>query len=139
MICMNTSDVTATQVRETEYQGESFPVKNVWVRWLTHKDLGGEEYQHNHALRHFTVGPNGEIPMHSHKFTQIMYLVSGQAICCSTTKDGKVEEREMGPGDFAYTYSFEPHAIKNPSESEPVVFLCCIDCVDDKQNCFSPV
>jgi len=138
MICMNTSDVAATQVKETEYQGKSFPVKNVSVRWLTHKDLGGEEYQHNHALRHFTIGPKGEIPMHSHKFTQIMYLVSGQAICCATAKDGEIEEMEIGPGDFAYTYSFEPHAIKNPSKSEPVVFLCCIDCVDDKRNCLSP-
>jgi quercetin dioxygenase-like cupin family protein len=135
---MNTNDVTATQVKEMVYQGKSFPVKNVRVRWLTHKDLGGEEYQHNHALRHFTIGPKGEIPMHSHKFTQIMYLISGQAICYATARDGKIEEREFGPGDFVYTYSFEPHATKNPSESEPVVFLCCIDCVDDKKNCLSP-
>jgi quercetin dioxygenase-like cupin family protein len=76
--------------------------------------------------------------MHSHKFTQIMYLISGQAICYATARDGKIEEREFGPGDFVYTYSFEPHATKNPSESEPAVFLCCIDCVDDKKNCLSP-
>lgn len=138
MICMSTGEITATHVKEIEYQGNIYPVKKVQVRWLTHKDLGGEEYQHNHALRHFTIGPKGEIPMHSHKYTQIMYLVSGNAICCAVDKDGTVEEKEVKPGDFAYTYSFEPHAIKNPSETEPVVFLCCIDCVDDKRNCISP-
>ena len=138
MICMSTGDVASTHVKEIEYQGKIYPVKNVHVKWLTHKDLGGNEYQHNHALRHFTIGPKGEIPMHSHKYTQIMYLVSGNAVCCATGKDGTVEERQVKPGDFAYTYSFEPHAIKNPSETEPVVFLCCIDCVDDRRNCTSP-
>ena len=39
---------------------------------LTHKNLGGEEYQHNHALRHFTLAPKGEVPIHNHKCTQIM-------------------------------------------------------------------
>jgi quercetin dioxygenase-like cupin family protein len=138
MICMNTRDINAIQVKETEYRGNVFPVKNVWVKWLTHKDLGGEEYQHNHALRHFTIGPKGEIPMHSHKFTQIMYLISGTVICSVVDKDGKIEDREMAPGDFAYIYSFEPHTIKNPGDSEPAVLLCCIDCVDDKNNCISP-
>jgi len=139
MICMNTKDVKPTQVKELKYQGKSFEVKNTWVRWLTHKNLGGDEYQHNHALRHFTIGPKGEIPMHSHKYTQIMYLVSGRALCSALSRDAKIEEREIGPGDFAYTYSFEPHATKNLSDSEPAVFLCCIDCVDDKQNCFPAV
>ena len=80
MICMNTKDVEPIQVKELRYEGESFKVKNTWVRWLTHKSLGGDEYQHNHALRHFTIGPNGEIPMHSHKHTQIMYVLSGKAL-----------------------------------------------------------
>lgn len=139
MICMNAKDVTPTQVRELEYEGKTFEVKETWIRWLTHKNLGGDEYQHNHALRHFTIGPRGEIPMHSHKYTQIMYVVSGKAVLSALSKDGKPEEREVDPGDFGYIYSFEPHAVKNPSNSEPAIFLCCIDCVNDKQNCLSPV
>jgi uncharacterized RmlC-like cupin family protein len=47
--------------------------------------------------------------------------------------------KDVGPGDFVYNYSFEPHAVKNPSDSEPAVFLCCIDCIDDKQNCVPSV
>lgn len=139
MICMKTADVEPIQVKELKYRGKSFEVKNTWIRWLTHKNLGGEEYQHNHALRHFTVGPKGEIPMHSHKYTQIWYMLSGKAIAISANKDGKIEEREVEPGDFVYNYSFELHAVKNPSDSELAVFLCCIDCIDDKQNCVPSV
>jgi len=139
MICKHTKDVTPTQIKELKYEGRIYEVKNTLVRWLTHKDLGGDEYQHNHALRHFTIGPGGEIPIHSHRYTQIMYVVSGKAVCSCLTKDGKLEEKAVNPGDFGYTYSFEPHAIKNLSDSEPVIFLCCIDCVGDKQDCISPV
>ena len=135
MICMNFKDVEPIQVREINYQGKRSPVKGVTIRWLTHKNLGGEEYQHNHALRHFTIGPQGEVPIHSHKYTQIMYVLSGKAICGVLSTDGKREEREVGPGDFIYNYSFEPHGVRNLSESEPVVFLCCIDCIDGKDNC----
>lgn len=139
MICMKTADVKPIQVKELKYQSKSFEVKNTWIRWLTHKNLGGEEYQHNHALRHFTVGPKGEIPMHSHKYTQIWYMLSGKAIAISANKDGKIEEREVEPGDFVYNYSFELHAVNNPSDSELAAFLCCIDCIDDKQNCVPSV
>ena len=135
MICMNFKDVEPIQVREIKYEGKSLKVKGTTIRWLTHRGLGGEEYQHNHALRHFTIAPEGEVPVHSHKYTQIMYLLSGQALCTALSQDGKREEREIGPGDFIYNYSFEPHGMKNLSTSEPAVFLCCIDCVDDKENC----
>ena len=139
MICMNIKDVKQVQVKEIKHQGKSLEVKNTWIRWLTHKNLGGDEYQHNHALRQFTVGPNGEIPMHSHKYTQIMYMLSGKALSITSNRDGEIEEREVRAGDFAYTYAFEPHGMRNLSGTEPAVFLCCIDCVDDKQNCVSPV
>ena len=135
MICMNFKDVEPIQVKELTFEGKSFEVKNTTVRWLTHKNLGGEEYQHNHALRHFTIGPQGEIPVHGHKYTQIMYLLSGKALCISLSREGEREERKIGPGDFVYTYAFEPHAVKNLSDSEPAIFLCCIDCVGDKENC----
>lgn len=135
MICMNYKEATPIEVKQTTYQGKTYSVKGATIRWLTHKNLGGEEYQHNHALRHFTLAPNGEAPVHSHKYTQIMYVLSGRAICSAVTQDGKLEEREIGPGDFVYYYSLEPHGLRNPSGSEPVVLLCCIDCVDDKKNC----
>ena len=139
MICMNFKEVEPIQIKEIKYEGKSFEVKGATIRWLTHKNLGGDEYQHNHALRHYTLAPKGECPIHNHKNTQIMYVLSGKAMSSSISKDGQREEREVGPGDFIYNYSFEPHGLKNPSDSEPVVFLCCIDCVDDKQNCVPSV
>jgi len=139
MICMNFKDVEPIQVKKINYAGTDFEVKGASIRWLTHKKLGGEEYQHNHALRHFTVAPKGEVPIHNHKYTQIMYIVSGNAVCGAISKDGTREEREIGPGDFVYNYSFEPHGLRNPSDTEPAVFLCCIDCIGDKANCVPAV
>jgi quercetin dioxygenase-like cupin family protein len=135
MITQNYRQVTPVTVKEISYQGKAYPVKGVSIRWLTHKDLGGEEYQHNHALRHFTIAPGGEIPVHAHKYTQIMYMLSGKLVCRAEAKDGRAEEREIGPGDCVYLYSFEPHGLNNPSNSEPAVMLCCIDCIGDKSNC----
>jgi quercetin dioxygenase-like cupin family protein len=139
MICRNVNDIEPIQEKEVEYEGKIYEIKNTWVRWLTHTNLGGDEYLHNHSLRHITLGPKGDIPMHSHKYTQIWYMLSGRVLSITCNKDGEREEREVGPGDFVYNYSFELHALKNLSDTEPAVFLCCIDCVDDKQNCIPPV
>jgi quercetin dioxygenase-like cupin family protein len=138
MITQNFREVTPITVRETAYKGKTYPVTGVTVRWLTHKNLGGEEYQHNHALRHFTIAPGGEIPVHAHQFTQIMYVLSGKLVCRVEAQDGRVEEKEVGPGDCVYLYSFEPHGIANRS-AEPAVMLCCIDCVGDKSNCIPTI
>jgi quercetin dioxygenase-like cupin family protein len=135
MICMNTRDVEPIQMKQVSYQGKQFEVKNTNMRWLTHKNLGGEEYQHNHAVRHVTVGPNGDIPMHTHKHTHVWYMLSGNILATSLNQDGEKEERKVGPGGFVYHYSFEPHALRNLSESESAIFICCIDCIDDKHNC----
>jgi quercetin dioxygenase-like cupin family protein len=138
MICMKTTDVKPIQMKELKYEGKTVEVVNTWVRWLTHKNLGGSEYQHNHALRYFTVGAKGDIPVHNHKYTEIVYMLRGKVLFTSS-KDGEIEEREIEPGDFVYTYAFEPHSFRNLSDTEPANFLCCIDCVDDKQNCAPPV
>ena len=139
MICMNYKDVAPIQVKQSMYNGNPSEVKGATIRWLTHKNLGGEEYQHNHALRHFTLEPKAEMPVHNHKFTQIMFIVSGRALCLTETPDGKIEEQEIGPGDFTYNYSLEPHGLKNLSDTEPVVLVCCIDCIGDKGNCVPAV
>ncbi len=139
MICMNYLDVAPITVRETVYQGKIYAVKGATIRWLTHKNLGGDEYLHNHSLRHFTLEPKGESPIHAHKYTQIMYMLSGKAIASVQTNDGCLREKELGPGDFVYFYSFEPHGLRNPSDVEPAVLLCCIDCIDGKENCSPPV
>jgi len=124
MICKNYEDVEPVEVG-----------KGVTVRWLTHKDLGGDEYLHNHALRMFTIAPKSEVSIHNHEFTQIVYILSGTLIFSVLSHDGTRKDRKVGPGDYVYTYSYEHHGIRNPSDSTPVNLLCCIDCVGDKENC----
>ena len=124
MICKNYKDVEPVKVGE-----------GVMVRWLTHKDLGGDEYLHNHALRMFTVAPKSEVAIHNHEFTQIVYILSGNLVFSVLSHDGTRKDRKVGPGDYVYTYSYEHHGIRNPSDSTPVNLLCCIDCVGDKENC----
>ena len=124
MICHNYKDVKAIEVG-----------KGILVRWLTHKDMGGEEYVHNHALRQFIIGPKSGVELHDHKFVQIIFIQKGNLLFRVQDKDGKLTEREVGPGDVIYTHAWEPHGIRNQSETEPVELLCCIDCVDGKDNC----
>jgi quercetin dioxygenase-like cupin family protein len=134
MISGNVKDTEVIEMTETSYQGEKRKVINTQMRWLTHRDLGDESYLHNHALRQIIVGPSGYIPTHNHKHTHIWYMLSGSAVITAINKAGETEEKTIGPGDFVYHYSYEPHSFRNNS-SEPAVFLCCIDCIDDKKNC----
>ena len=92
MICMNFKDVEPIQVKKINYQGTDFEVKGASIRWLTHKNLGGDEYQHNHALRHFTIAPGGEVPIHQHKYTQIMYILSGKALTVALSEANNLED-----------------------------------------------
>ena len=123
MICKNYKDAKLVDMGN-----------GIAVRWLTHKDMGGEEYVHNHALRMATIAPGTETDMHGHKFVQIIYVLSGKLIFSVKDKDGNRTDREMGPGDFVYTYSDEIHGMANRG-TEPAVVLDCIDCVDGKGNC----
>jgi len=124
VICKNYKDVESIKLG-----------RGIMIKWLTHKDLGGDEYLHNHALRKLTVAPKSEFEIHNHKYTQIVYILSGKLLFIVLSKDGTREEREIGPGDFVYIHSYEPHGIKNLSDTETVDLLCCIDCIGDKENC----
>ncbi len=134
MISGNAKDVKEIEMTEASYQGKKHKVVNTRMKWLTHRNLGDESYLHNHALRQVTVGPNGYIPTHNHKHTHVWYMLSGSAVITAINKAGETEEKTIGPGDFVYHYSYEPHSFSN-NGSEPAVFLCCIDCIDDKGNC----
>ena len=134
MISGNAKDVKAIDMTEASYQGKKHKVVNTRLKWLTHRNLGDESYLHNHALRQVTVGPNGYIPTHNHKHTHVWYMLSGSAVITAINRAGETEEKIIGPGDFVYHYSYEPHSFKN-NRLEPAVFLCCIDCIGDKENC----
>ena len=123
----NVKDVDAVKIKQIEYKGEKKDVKGVAIRWLSKsgKDASGmPEY----GLRHFTVAPEGEIPVHNHFYLQTVYIESGSFECLSYDPETNkaVESKVCGPGDWVYCESMEPHGMRNISKTEPATFLCCI-------------
>jgi quercetin dioxygenase-like cupin family protein len=135
MILRSVKSVEPIEITHITYKGTKYPVRDTQARWLTHKDLGGEEYVHNHALRHFNIGPKGEIPLHQHQQVEIVFVLSGNLTCINVSKEGKRTETEVQPGDCIYHYSNEIHSFQNRSDTEPAAILCCVDCIGDKSNC----
>jgi mannose-6-phosphate isomerase-like protein (cupin superfamily) len=60
------------------------------------------------------VVPRGEIPCHSHDFTdEIFYIINNSAIMIVNNK-----EFEVNPGDMIYVDKNESHGFRNESEKE---------------------
>ena len=125
MIVMNVNDKKDQKIETYPYKGKPLPVKDVWIRWLSQ---AGPEGAPEYGLRFFTIGPSGEIPIHNHFYVQTMYILSGQIAVAShdPKTDEKLEEKILGPNDFVFVPSMEPHSIRNLSDNEDVTFLCCI-------------
>ena len=72
--------------------------------------------------------PRGEIPIHNHFYVQTMYILSGRIAVAShdPKTDERLEEKILGPNDFVFVPSMEPHSMRNLSDNEDVTFLCCI-------------
>jgi quercetin dioxygenase-like cupin family protein len=119
--------VEEVKIEKFPYKGKYRDVKGVSVRWLSRfgkDDMGHPEY----GLRFFTVGPDGEIPIHNHFYIQTMYILTGQFECWLFDPETEqvVDKKVCGPGETIYVPSMESHGMKNVSETEPGTFLCCI-------------
>jgi quercetin dioxygenase-like cupin family protein len=125
MIVMNTKNVKKNKIETYPYRGKPYAVKEVWIQWLSQ---AGPSDSPEYGLRFFTIGPGGEIPIHNHFYIQTMYILSGRlsVVAHDSKTDEKVDERTMGPGDFVFIPSQDPHSMRNLSETEDVTFLCCI-------------
>jgi len=125
MIVMNVKDKKDQEIESYPYRGKPLKVNKVWIRWLSQ---AGPEGAPEYGLRLFTIGPAGSIPIHNHLYYQTMYILSGRLSITSHDKktDQKVEEKIMGPNDFVFIPTMEPHSMKNLSDKEEVTFLCCI-------------
>ena len=57
-----------------------------------------------------------------------MYILSGHLTVWShdPETDKITEEKEVGPNDFVFVPTMEPHSMKNLSKAEECTFLCCI-------------
>jgi len=125
MIVKNARDMKKSKIETFPYRGKPYEVKNVWVQWLSQ---AGPKDSPEYGLRFFTIGPGGEIPIHNHFYVQTMYILSGRlsVVAHRPETDEKVEEKIMGPNDFVFVPSMEPHSMRNLSDTEDATFLCCI-------------
>ena len=133
MIVMNVNDKKDQKIETYPYKGKPLQVKNVCIRWLSQ---AGPEGSPEYGLRFFTIGPGGEIPIHNHLYYQTMYILSGRlsVVSYNVKTDQKVDEKIMGPNDFVFIPTMEPHSMKNLSDKEDVTFLCCIANVYEEES-----
>ncbi len=125
MIVMNAKGVEKKKIETYPYRGKPYVVRDVWIQWLSQ---AGPPDSPDYGLRFFTMGPKGEIPIHNHFYVQTMYILAGSlsVVAHDSKTDEKVEEKIMGPGDFVFVPSMEPHSMRNLSDTEGATFLCCI-------------
>jgi quercetin dioxygenase-like cupin family protein len=121
VIVRNVEDVEVIEVKEATYHGEKVPVNGCKIRWVVDPETGGDKYNHNFSFRYFVLEPGGEIPMHEHAYEEVVFMLEGSLLF--STEEETVEARS---GDAIYTYTYEPHALKNHTSS-PAVFTCSID------------
>ena len=121
------------KVEVMPFRGRVLEVKGTTIRWLSREgedNSGNPEY----GLRHFTIEPGGEIPIHEHFYHQTMYFLSGTAECLSfDSRSEEIKEKRIArPGDYVFVPSMEVHGMKNAGD-DPVTFLCCIGTVYDRE------
>ncbi|MDQ1239574.1 MAG: hypothetical protein QG577_1760 [Thermodesulfobacteriota bacterium] len=127
-------DKPEKKVKTFPYKGKNMTVKDVWIKWLS--QAGPDSDSPDYGLRYFRIGPKGEIPIHKHFYVQTMFILKGVSAVYRHDEetDQKVEERLVGPHDFIFIPSMEPHSMINPSENEDTEFLCCIANVYEEEH-----
>jgi quercetin dioxygenase-like cupin family protein len=132
MDVLNAMDKEEKKIETFPYKGKPFKVTDVSIRWLSQ---AGPQDSPDYGLRLFRVGPGGEIPIHNHFYVQTMYMLSGGLSVFSHDPDTDEvkEEKTVGPNDFIFVPSMEPHSMKNLSQTEEATFLCCIANVYDEE------
>ncbi|MEM0271528.1 MAG: cupin domain-containing protein [Thermoprotei archaeon] len=102
--------------------------KDAFIRWLTTKERGSTRY----ALRRFTINPGGIIPMHTHKYEETLYILSGRGVVCA----GETK-RSVGADEYVYIGGSVPHALINDGNTL-FEFLCIIPYIEDMRIERSP-
>jgi len=95
MIVMNVNDKKDQKIDTYPYKGKPYPVKDVWIRWLSRpaQRLGGIRSPLFHHR------PEREIPIHNHLYYQTMYILTGHVRCFQHDRDTDkvVGEKVLGP------------------------------------------
>ncbi|MBI5576712.1 MAG: cupin domain-containing protein [Deltaproteobacteria bacterium] len=90
--------------------------KNVSIRVLMGDNVGAP----NFAMRHFSLGPGGSTPYHTHPWEHEVFVLSGTG---KALKKGG--EEAVSPGSFVYVAPDEEHSFANSGDSH-FEFLCII-------------
>jgi quercetin dioxygenase-like cupin family protein len=90
--------------------------KNVSIRVLMGDNVGAP----NFAMRHFSLGPAGSTPYHTHPWEHEVFILSGTG---KALKQGG--EEPVSAGSFVYVAPEEEHSFVNTGDS-PFEFLCVI-------------
>lgn len=104
------------------------------VQWIVSKEVGDEPYQHNFAMRKFTMKPGlsiEETPFHNHLYEQCPHILKGRVL----VENEEGIRYEAGPGDTVYIRSNEPHRVAVVGD-ETVELLCIIDCPGEGEDCY---
>ena len=133
MIALKSSEIEEQKIESIPYKGKPQKAVNVGIRWLSKGDID-DTGAAGYGLRLFTIGPDGDIPIHSHFYVQTMYIVSGRFECFGfdPETDQVTQTSVVGPGDAVFVPSNEPHGMRNLSSTEEATFLCCICNVYEK-------
>jgi len=70
-------DCEGVPIDKFPFKGTQRDVIGTSIRWLSKfgdDGTGNPEY----GLRHFTIQPGGEIPVHNHFYHQTMYILNGE-------------------------------------------------------------
>ncbi|MGD9097642.1 MAG: cupin domain-containing protein [Desulfobacterales bacterium] len=132
----NYKDCEAKAIDKFPFKGTPREVVGTSIRWLSGCGDDGTGYP-EYGLRYFTIQPGGRIPIHNHFYHQTMYILSGRFECWQfdAASETVAQSAEVGPGDFVYVPSMEPHGMRNLSDTTPASFLCCIcNVYDDKDS-----
>ena len=130
MIVKNIDEIEEQQIVDYPYKGKKNKVGDTTIKWLTQCC---DPQMPSYGLRMYTVGLQGYIPIHNHMYLQTMYILSGRiSVTCYDKNDQVLEEKVLGPHDFVYLPSMQPHSMKNVGD-EPVTFLCCIAVLDEEE------
>ena len=99
---------------------ESLTLSGEGIKDIKKKILAGPRDGYNGYLRHFTLGPGGHSPLHSHDWYHVAYILGGR---------GKVllgeEEHPLEPGTTVYVRANLRHHFVNTGGTE-MRFLCLV-------------
>lgn len=73
------------------------------------------------VMQHFRIEPEGTTPHHTHDFSHLIKVESGQGVLV----DGHGDEHDLIEGDFLYINNNEPHNFKNTGQ-EPFCYICVV-------------